>query len=181
MDYPTYTEWLNALPPGKRKQAVALADTFRKLGCDDPEGWSRSEIDQDIAQLARFLFLRPLWKEQIDVWRDDADQWIRDNIEQSHRAPNGFFADAGLALERLLACGGKRADIGSVARYVAYSVVFAMLYRISGGCDEEELPNLPTWGLFEFSGSGEMTGRMADALHEDLLGLDPSGREGRPA
>jgi hypothetical protein len=37
-------------------------ERFRQLGAIDPESWARSETDEDIAQLARFVFLRQLWE-----------------------------------------------------------------------------------------------------------------------
>ena len=39
-----------------------LTALFRKLGAPDPEGWARSQLDEGIDQLARYVFLREAWK-----------------------------------------------------------------------------------------------------------------------
>jgi len=39
-----------------------LAARFRSLGAEDPESWARSEVQEGIPQLGRFLFLRALWE-----------------------------------------------------------------------------------------------------------------------
>ena len=45
-----------------RRRAEALAETFRRLGAGDPEAWALSEVEDGIPQLARFIFLRRLWR-----------------------------------------------------------------------------------------------------------------------
>ncbi len=40
----------------------ALIEKFRAAGSADPESWAASEINEDIAQFARFFFLWELWK-----------------------------------------------------------------------------------------------------------------------
>src|SRR5262245_12222892 len=53
-----------------------LADLFRKVGASDPEGWARSQIEEGIPQLARYLFLRQAWRQVVS--EDDAS-WIDAN------------------------------------------------------------------------------------------------------
>src|SRR5579872_1632644 len=43
-----------------------LSALFRKLGARNPESWARSQLEENIPQLARFLFLRQAWKLVID-------------------------------------------------------------------------------------------------------------------
>jgi hypothetical protein len=38
-----------------------LTALFKKVGARKPEGWARSQIEEGIPQLARFLFLRQAW------------------------------------------------------------------------------------------------------------------------
>ena len=66
---PTRDDWLAALDATTRSRAESLRNTFARLGADDPEGWARSEIQENIAQLGRFVFLRGVWRE-IERWRD---------------------------------------------------------------------------------------------------------------
>ena len=39
-----------------------LKDIFTRLGADDPQGWARSQHEESINQLHRFVFLRQAWK-----------------------------------------------------------------------------------------------------------------------
>jgi hypothetical protein len=43
-----------------------LTALFEKLGAADPDGWARSQLEEDIPQLARFLFLRQAWRAIVD-------------------------------------------------------------------------------------------------------------------
>mgnify|MGYP001074943207 CR=1 FL=1 len=56
------------------KSYEELLAIFRKLGADDPESWARSESEEGIPQLARFVFLRQAWRNCVI---DDGDLgWI---------------------------------------------------------------------------------------------------------
>jgi hypothetical protein len=80
-------------------------------------------------------------------------------VEDSKQHPRQPFADAGAAIERILAAGARRRDVCLLLRYAAYGAVFDTLCEIEGaGMDCKE-----------FIG-----------LHEYLLSADPSGMEGRP-
>ncbi len=50
-----------------------LTELFRNLGADDPAGWARSQLEEGLPQLARFLFLRQAWKL---VVKPDDSGWI---------------------------------------------------------------------------------------------------------
>lgn len=52
-----------------------LTALFRKLGARDPAAWVRSQISENIPQLARFLFLRQAWKLVVN---DSDSSWIAD-------------------------------------------------------------------------------------------------------
>lgn len=99
-----------------------------------------------------------LWKEVINVHlRDEALDKIVWNCK---RSPDGPFGDTGAAIERLLAAGVSRRDLGFVLRNVAYEAVFGTLYSLSDpGAEEDD---------------------DVGTLYEELLTADPSGMEGRP-
>ena len=175
------TAWLENLDPKDRDRAARLRAVFARLGADAPEAWASSEIQEDFPQLACFLILRRLWSEQIDTYRANP-RWSDIVVQAARRNPTGAFADAGQALERLLELGAERTDIASIARVVAYETVFGVLELIDEGRDPE-LPssdNLPGWLLVENDLTKGPTSRVIDGLHESLLSLDPSRREGQP-
>ena len=173
-------ETLASLTDDQRAAYFRLVEQFTRLEADDPEGWALSEVTENIPQLARFLVLRHLWKNEIDKWTADSS-WMQDAIRKVERDPTGFFADAGLALRRLIAIGASTDDLARIARFVAYASVFDTLNAIDSGGDLELGDDYPGWTLVETTGVDEtVTGRYVAGLHESLLSMDPSGREGRP-
>ncbi len=166
---------------GKEEEFRRLVEKFQAAGADDPESWARSEIRENIPQLARFCFLRSLWPHMIDAWRQHTE-WIDRSIHAAERDPNGSFADAGVAIRHMLALGGTREELASIARMVAHETAFSVLQRIDEGVDWDYTADqgYPTWELRGIGPDDLPTGRSIDGLHEDLLTMDPSGREGRP-
>ncbi|MBF9128551.1 hypothetical protein I0C86_06040 [Plantactinospora sp. S1510] len=81
------------------------------------------------------------------------------------------------AARRALAAGASQTDLTQLARAVAYGAVFAMLYHLDD--DAQATAELPSWTLAETSPAGHTTRRHLNGLYEDLLALDPSGREGQ--
>jgi hypothetical protein len=174
------THWLASLDEQTRLRALALIDRMRAWGAPDPESWVYSEVEENIAQSTRFLVLRTLWRD-IDAWRDRCPQYVPDLIAQAAVDPTQSFADAGIALKRMIDAGISFEDIGAFARMVAYESVFTVLERIDAGHDHEVTEPAPRWELVELDEQGVSTGRSVGGLHENILSLDPTGREGRPA
>ncbi|MGW0192020.1 hypothetical protein [Nonomuraea sp. NPDC003201] len=145
-----------------RDAVVALRASFEALGAGDPEGSAISEITENIPQLARFLALRSIWPELIDAWA----------------SPGSLETNP--AANRLLSSGANRDDLAQLARASAYEAVFGLLYRLTANGQDDEAPeNSPGWRLMETTAAGDLTGRAVQSLHEDLLSMDPSGREGQ--
>ena len=144
-----------------RAALLALRDSFAALGATDPDSWALSEISEDIPQLARYLALQRIWPELIDSW---AAPGALENIPEA---------------ARLLAHGADRSDLAQFARVTAYEAVGLLYNLTAAGRDGEAPDDSPGWRLMETTASGELTGRAVRRLHEDLLAMDPSGREGR--
>ncbi len=106
----------------------------------------------------RQQLVRHLWTEVIDPWQ--RPESLDHVIANCARDPNGPFADTGAALQHMLAAGVAPRDVLTFARSVAYESVFATLYAL----DDPDVED----------------GESLLMLHEELLGADPSGREGRP-
>lgn len=131
-----------------------------ELGAPDPSGWASSEIREGIAQQARYLFLRRIWPDVIDAWgRDDVIRRVA-------------------AGARLLDAGASPTDLRTLLRAVAYETAFAVVERVDAGYDPDAPADAPGWRLMETDSAERHTGRDVGGLHEDLLSLDPSGREG---
>ncbi|TMR99083.1 hypothetical protein [Nonomuraea basaltis] len=84
------------------------------------------------------------------------------------------------AAHRLLSNGANRDDLTQLARTSAYEAAFGLLYRLTAyGQDDDAPDDYPGWRLVETTAAGELTGRAVQSLHESLLTMDPSGREGQ--
>ncbi|MEU1720624.1 hypothetical protein [Nonomuraea sp. NPDC005692] len=145
-----------------RAAVLALQNLFATLGADAPQEWAASEISEDIPQLAGFLALRRIWPDLINGWA-------------SPGALEGIPAAA-----RLLADGANPTDLARVAQVAAYETAFSLLYSLTAhGRDDDAPTDSPGWRLMETTPSGELTGRAVQSLHESLLAMDPSGRDGQ--
>ncbi|MFJ7946632.1 hypothetical protein ACIQ6K_23715 [Streptomyces sp. NPDC096354] len=146
-----------------------LTGLFEALGADDAPDWADSEVEENIPQLARYRFLRMVWQD-IDVWSSAAPDWV-----EAYRK-EGL---AGGAVERAVRLGLTSGELGEIAREVARETAFGVLHSLAEPADGDLPPEveeqLPGWCVAELSPQGEPTGRMLDALHEDLDELEPQG------
>lgn len=153
---------------------------LRRAGAPDPEALVKSEQRENIAQLARHLFLRAAWKEVVS---EDDSSWIDALLQPPQRA-NEPGAAIVPALQRLLACGAERADINEVVRVMQWELLFGLCYLLSDptvATRDLHAPELDdfSWGLFELDKEGR-PGRPIGMLHESVLETDPTGRQMRP-
>jgi hypothetical protein len=155
----TWPDWLTELPPDTARRAEELRRRLSLTGCADPEGWVQSEVGENIPQAARYRFLHRLWPRMIDSWGDGID-----NLPAAQRA---------------LRAGADRDDLVRLARAVAYETVFDLLVYLDHDQPDDAARALPSWWLSELDPAGNPTGRLVQALYEDLLTLDPSGRDGQ--
>jgi hypothetical protein len=161
----------------KEQRIAELAEIFRRLGVNDPQSWAKSEIEENIPQLARFLFLRAAWHHVVS---EDDTEWIDQEIEYSARHPNDPCSGIGPALQRLLDLGVNRKDITDIVRVQQYQMMFDLCYLLDDpGELEPELGDMG-WVLYEVDRHGHRTGRLVQGLHESALSMDPTGREMRP-
>ena len=65
-----------------------LTEYFRAWGVRDPEGWARSQVNEDIPQYARLVFLKGAWQTVID---DGNTSWIDHVIDESKRHPRAPY------------------------------------------------------------------------------------------
>lgn len=153
-----------------------LTEVFRTLGAEDPERWAGSQVREGIPQLARFLFLRQAWKE---IASADDLSWIDPRtLSPTEQVPDIPFAGLRRAIGRLRDLGATREDIAELVRGMQAELLLSL-------CDMREDPGVIEdnpgvhWGLFETDEQGMPIARM-ESLHEDLLTMDPTGREMRP-
>ena len=148
-----------------------LTALFRKLGAEDPEGWARSQHNEGIDQLARFVFLREAWK---FVVPPGDSSWIDNVIANAKMRPSDPGSRVGQALERLLALGADRKDLHEVVRDMQHELLFSLCYLLDGPDElEPKLADL-SWQLVRIDEDGEIVSTI-DSLHESVLETDPAG------
>jgi hypothetical protein len=155
---------------------AALTRLLEIAGAPNPTAWAKSEVQENIPQLARFMFLRQAWRRIVS---EDDTTWIDNHIAASKHNGQSPGASLGPALERCLAKGCSREDLLEVARTAQWQLLFAICYLLSDpSIEEPELQHI-AWALVEVDPEGH-PGREIGGMHESVLETDPTGREMRP-
>jgi hypothetical protein len=153
-----------------------LIKKFQIAGARDPEVWAQSEVDENIPQLARYLFLRQAWRAIIAPNDED---WISREIKDSDERAGSPGTGLGFALKRLIDKGADPADLTEVARTIQWHLLFRLCYLLDDPhIEEPELQHI-AWSLVEVA-ADKPTGRIVGGLHESVLDMDPTGHEMRP-
>jgi hypothetical protein len=166
-DWPAYEEWFATLPPDAQERTRVLVEQFRQLGAEDPEDWARSEVSEDIAQLARFLVLNRIRADCLEKWTRPGEL---DNLAR-------YDDDFGTLLAELRAAGLKDDLIARFAQKAAAKAAFDVVHVIDEGYDADAPRDMPTWSLEEGDSEGELTGRNVVGLHESFFEFDPTRRQ----
>ena len=184
----------------QRRRAEELAEKFRDVGAGEPEGWAASEVEEDIPQLARYLFLRCVWR-SAEQWKLPPEGWFAGREDEADTAvPAGDdpdeptlvparhdaededgdppFLAAQQAVRRILAAGVDPQDLKEVARAVFLHTAFDVVHAVDEGYDPLAGEGMPGWLLAEVGGDLVTTGRVLPDLHEDLLTTEPDEAEG---
>lgn len=155
---------------------AALTQLFAELGAPEPGRWARSQLEEGIPQLARFLLLRAAWR---TILRDGDTAWIDATIASAERTPDAPFAGVGAALARLRAAGARDEDVAEVARGMQAAALFAFCQLLDDAPHEEPEVADVRWALLQVTPEGQLVGQVS-ALHASVLETDPTGREMRP-
>lgn len=153
-----------------------LAEIFKKLGADDPDGWAHSQLSRGINQLGRFVFLKQAWSKVID---EEDSSWIDSEINAARFDPDAPFSGVGHALSRLKELGVDFQDINDIVRGKQAELLFSLCYLLDDPGDlPDEIKDM-AWSLVQINDEGEPIGQIG-SLHESVLETDPTGREMRP-
>ena len=138
-----------------------LTALFEKLGARDPDDWARSQIEEGIPQLERFLFLRQARRQIVPADADVAAGHWQLQIPE---------------FEKLVGVGASPADLVALIRRVQRDLLFSLCFLMDDpGLEEVELEDMD-WGLFKIDADGR-PGVRINGLHESVIETDPEGRE----
>jgi hypothetical protein len=153
-----------------------LTALFKKLGAKDPSGWAKSQIDEGIPQLARYIFLRQAWR---CVVSEEDSSWIDLEIDRASKEPDAPYSGVGIALKKIRERGATDEELTDVVRGTQAEMLFHFCYLLDDpGELEPEVADME-WMLVQFNAKGNVDGSIV-GLHESVLETDPTGREMRP-
>ena len=158
-----------------KRSLEELTALFERLGARDPERWARSQLEEGIPQIDRFLFLKQAWSQVVP--EGDAS-WIENSIAAATRDPSGPFSGIGHALQSLTAKGATADELTALARGMQAALLLGFCSVLEGP-DIDEVAGSAGWGLFTTDAQDLPVQRLV-GLHESLLETDPTGREMRP-
>lgn len=127
----------------------------------------------------RRAFVRSVW---FNVPSEDDVSWVR-RISMLPPAPKEPLGDYGALVKRMLDCGLTEHEIARFAKLVGYETAHGIMYLLadpSAGFPEINNPENVAWTLYQIDPKTEAPIEPLSGLHEDMLELDPSGREMRP-
>ncbi|MBI1257545.1 MAG: hypothetical protein GC204_08750 [Chloroflexi bacterium] len=164
-DERNFRDWHDQLPPYYRDKADVMLEILTRLKAEKPFEWVRSEIREDIPQLAYFLFARHLelfvlkaplrLKELVDLQIEP--KWLADLLQK------------GVTLE----------EIDALAQQVAWETL-ARILSVTDGYSYGDLPkNAPRPRIVASALDIELHPRYLDGIHEfveDTV-LQPSSSE----
>ena len=151
-----------------------LTRLFRDLGADDPELWAKSQVEEGINQLHRYMFLRQAWKLVVP---DHDQSWIDSSIAYSDARPDEPHAGVGAALRTLIAAGADRQLLGEVVRGMQAELLFGLCYLLDDPSIEEPEAAHIGWRLVETDEDYMPTDRPIGGLHESVAETDPGRRQ----
>ncbi len=134
MSYPTYEIWITGLTEEQRHAAEQLTATFRAAGANNPESSAKSKVSENIAQLARYLFLSKVWSNHIATWTIGSRQ-----LDGLAAAPTTLPVplNTQAAIARIADAGLSKSDIAAVAGAVAFITASGVINLIDEGWDAE--------------------------------------------
>ena len=153
-----------------------LISIFRTLGANDPESWANSEVDENIPQLARFMFLKGAWQLVVS---DEDTSWIASLLQNVPSGSSDPFADAAHSIRAMLDAGVSKSVIARLVRAVQSEFLSDLCYMMDDPGSIEGNDECVDWSLIENDDDGN-PGRIINGLHESVIETDPTGRECRP-
>lgn len=149
-----------------------LVEKLTRLGVEDPYGAARSEITEDIPQVA-YARLERLVRTNLMDPHGSMDTWWTNLQRERDRRPESPAAKVAEVVAKCLEAGVTLEELGVIVEDVASDTVQGFAYLLGDDWDDElgYPSDLPSWVLCEVSPDdegAELTGRTMGGLHEFL-------------
>jgi len=147
-----------------------LKAIFESLGAKNPELWAKSQIEEGIPQLARFVFLKKAWNL---IVKDGDHSWI----DAAHSAGDeGAGSEIIHSLSTMTRAGVSPDDITMVVRVMQWRLLFSLCYLLDDPGQSITGDEDISWRLFQVDDHDVPLAPIAN-LYESVLELDPSRTE----
>lgn len=151
---------------------AVLIQKLTRLGVDDPQAAARSEISENIPQLA-YARLERLVRTNLLGRRESMDVWWTNLQRERDRRPGSPSTAVAEVIGKCLAAGITLDELAVIVQDVASDTAQGFAYLLGDPCDDEldDPSDLPSWALCEVSSDDDgakLTGRTMGALHEFL-------------
>jgi hypothetical protein len=145
-----------------REDPDQVARALEALGYPgDALGEANFGVDSDIPVVARYIFLRAVWRDTLLRWRDPAVLSVYPGAQE------------------LIRDGADPESLRLLMGSVAFDTAAVLEHLVDSGYDEIGAgEDLPGWKLMEADADEDLTGRRIAGLHEVALAVDPEQREG---
>lgn len=149
-----------------------LVEKLARLGVEDPVGVARSEIREDIPQVA-LARLEALVRRDLLRRRDSMETWWANLRREPSSSPGSRSAEVADVIAKCLDAGITLDELGLLVEDVASETAQGFAYLLEDPYDDElgDPGDLPSWVLCEVSpddDGGRLTGRTLNGLHEFL-------------
>lgn len=136
-----------------------LCEQLKAAGATDPKSWVKSELQENIPQVARFLVLKGL----TDIYRD-----VDENIGEMD-----IYSDEVTDVYQKLASQFDNQELKRLLHFYGKSVISKVIDMLDQGY-LYDVNDKVGWSLMELNEQGETTDRLIQGLHEDFLEFDES-------
>lgn len=155
-----YASQIEELSKEQRDGLEKLVEKLDASGSTNPLGWALSEVQENIAQFARFSMLKGLYEIVDDV---DGNLALADDIDEVYDAE---IFDVKETLRKVIGEDALNAFLKSFTKGVMWQVANLM----DEGNSQEK--NQPGWVLSELNTDGHFTDRSINGLHESFNGFE---------
>jgi hypothetical protein len=159
-----------------REERLYLALCQAGVGEDVAREAARDEASGDVPRATVLLFLREVWKR---VLVEDEPNWIDEAVHVAESNPRRPFAGMGVVLSHLRQLGASDAEVAHLCRVAQVKLLASLCSLLDLGVDGLVPESSDVcWALVAVDGDGNV-GSQVVGLLEELLPLDPTGRDGR--